>query len=85
MPDSPVRISTYEAGRNKNPWYDSHLAMLEQYAKPLRPPVEHMGAIMAPLINTYIRLSPGTISLGSADRAYAEIETVMNRNPMCGG
>jgi maltose-binding protein MalE len=74
---SPVRISTYEARRDKNPWYDSHLAMLEQYAKPL-PSLVNMGAIMAPLYKYIYQAFTGTISPEKAlSEAYAEIEKLL--------
>lgn len=74
---SPVRISTYEARRDKNPWYDSHLAMLEQYAKPL-PSLVNMGAIMAPLYKYIHQAFTGTISPEKAlSEAYAEIEKLL--------
>ncbi|MGI6732799.1 MAG: ABC transporter substrate-binding protein [Anaerovoracaceae bacterium] len=74
---SPVRISTYEEDRSKNPWYDSHLVMLEQYARPL-PSLINMGAMMAPLHKYIHQALTGTITPEKAlAEAQAEIEILL--------
>lgn len=41
---SPVRKSTYELDRAVYPWYDIHLKLIEEYAKPL-PSLNNFGAM----------------------------------------
>lgn len=45
---SPVRKSTYVTDMDKFSWYNTHLMLIEQYAKPL-PMMNQAGEIMAPL------------------------------------
>lgn len=69
---SPVRKSTYVKDAEKYRWYDTHLKLIEKYAKPL-PMMDRAGEKMAPLYDYIYKALTGELDAGEA-LAYAEVK-----------
>jgi multiple sugar transport system substrate-binding protein len=84
---SPVRKSTYmdEAERKKCSWYDAHLDMIENYAKPL-PNLDNSGEIFGVLYDCLSRAFNDELSeeesLKIAESKIAAIMDIDNRSDL---